>query len=150
MQAITRLDAIRAGELGVWFPFVGNFEILIRYLSPRKMREMRDECTTVRRTAKGLVDDIDTEALEQKFRDYVIADWRGANEEMGDDFACSDENKQLLLDGDTDFADFINRTTVSLDAFVERLKEAARGNLPSGPATTPPRTIESAGTASGA
>lgn len=144
MKATARMDAVKAGEEGIWFPFIGSFHVLIRYLSPRKMREMRDECTTARRTAKGFVDDLDEEMLERKFRDYIIADWRGAKDTDGEDWPCTDESKVAIMDSDTAFAGFVNETTISLDAFIDRIEEESRGNLPSGPSTTPPLTMPSA------
>jgi hypothetical protein len=94
MKATARMDAVRAGEEGIWFPFTGTFEVLLRYLSPRKMKDMKAECTTTRRTAKGIVEEVDEDQLEQQFLDYIIGDWRGGVDTEGNDWPCSDENKR--------------------------------------------------------
>lgn len=73
--------------------------------------------------------DIDFGGFKREKTLTVIKDWKGPVDEKGKPLPCSDENKLLVLEYDTDFIDAILEKADNLGEFIAETVKEERENL---------------------
>ena len=111
-----------------WVPFKGDAEVFMSYCSPKRMKQLRDDCRVKKWEGGKLVRAVDEEKLNDKLKDEIVHDWRGFVNSDESVFPFSRDNLVLLMDHYTEFATFVNDACLDIENFVREQQEAVEKN----------------------
>ena len=119
---------------GAFFPFEGDGDeggVTIRLANGKIIAEIDKKCTKksvkyYRGQRHEVVDD-NEELRSQMLWEYVIVDWKGLEDQEGNQIPCTKENKIKLMQGSVKFSSFIGscveQLTVDSDMHDEELEK---------------------------
>ncbi|MFQ5645900.1 MAG: hypothetical protein ACE5GM_03135 [bacterium] len=112
----------------VWFDFLEKSKIKLRYLSPKKLREIRREAVR-REFREGRVEEtVDEERFLERLTEEVILDWEGFLDDRGRPIPCTADNKRMLMENWGEFSLFIQNVSVNLEEYRRAKREGERKN----------------------
>ena len=116
-------------ESGIWYEIPGfkNSRVKIKTLKPKFRRAITKQHTRHRRFAGSLVEDIDSDAVQDAIMYEVIVGWEGI--EMDDQpLEVTPENVKMLDDNWPEFSTLWNRVVFKQTGLEEEIKESTLGN----------------------
>ncbi len=117
------IDIKRRNNEGDWLDYCPGVLVQVRPVTPKLNASFLRQSTKKIWRNHQYVEEIDGEKLAYLVSQYAVAGWSGISEGEKE-FQCSPENIQFMMENDSDFSMFIQKSALGLGSSMAEVEEA--------------------------